>query len=193
MSKIFIGGSRSIKKLPKNAIQILEKIQQNNHDILIGDAQGVDAAVQNFFAQKKYHPEKINIFVASKNDIRNNAGNWKINRIHSDATDKFEIQRIKDLEMAKLCDSGFMIWSPFYKNRFGKNSLSKGTLYNSIEILKLNKEVVVLLIDTNKDSEKLYHFKDLINFNEFINNKINSDMAKKIVNDNLKSTQERLF
>lgn len=53
--KVMISGSRSIKTLPKDAIARIETIISLNAEILIGDCNGVDSAVQQYLKQRGYY------------------------------------------------------------------------------------------------------------------------------------------
>ena len=54
MTKIFIGGSRKITRLPQLVIDRIENITNKNLTILIGDANGVDKYVQKYLSDKNY-------------------------------------------------------------------------------------------------------------------------------------------
>ena len=74
MTTVVISGSRSITTLPKEAIASLDKIIALGFDILIGDAPGVDAAVQCYLKSKGYN--RVKVCISGRNNIRarNNAG-----------------------------------------------------------------------------------------------------------------------
>jgi adenine-specific DNA-methyltransferase len=74
MATVVISGSRSIGVLPQEAIASLDKIIALGFDILIGDAPGVDFAVQCYLKSRNYN--KVNICISGRNNIRprNNAG-----------------------------------------------------------------------------------------------------------------------
>ena len=75
--KVFISGSISTKSLSKFAISSIEQIIEGNRTILIGDAHGVDRAVQQYLSEQNYQDV---IVYFSGETIRNNIGNWhKIN------------------------------------------------------------------------------------------------------------------
>ena len=52
--KVFISGSISIKKLPKEVLKSIDKIISNHFEILVGDANGVDKLVQEYCLKKQY-------------------------------------------------------------------------------------------------------------------------------------------
>lgn len=162
--KVFIAGPRAINELNEKVCQKLENICSKNYDILVGDAYGVDSCVQMFLSNRKY--KNVTVFVSGKS-ARNNYGNWVIKKIFVDSgISGFDFYAKKDLDMAKNADIGFMVW----------NGKSKGTFNNIINLLKMNKEVVLYYVLTNN----FYDFKNLNEFNDFLNKniKLNSNLKK---------------
>ena len=103
-NKIFIAGSISIKSLSENDISFINEIVESNHTILIGDAFGLDKAIQEFLLKCCYR----NVIVYFSGDkARNNLGNWltKQNLNPDNLTGK-SFYQIKDKAMAKDCDCG---------------------------------------------------------------------------------------
>jgi hypothetical protein len=131
MNKVFIGGSIRLLRLNDDIKQRLNNIVQKGYSVLIGDANGVDKAVQQYLFDKNYR----NVFVYCVGEkCRNNVGHWKTKWVkeHSKVKD-FHYYTIKDLEMVKDTDYGFMIW----------DTKSKGTLNNIVNLLRENKTVIV--------------------------------------------------
>lgn len=129
--KVFIAGPRAISRLNPEVLKRIDNIINNQFTILIGDAAGVDKAVQNYCAEKQYHSVKI---YASNGKARNNIGQWEITTVQIEKHIKgFDFYAAKDLAMANEADYGFMVW----------NGKSKGTLNNIINLTMLNKKVLV--------------------------------------------------
>lgn len=111
--KIFIGGSRSIKQLNRFEIDRIDRLIDDNAEILIGDCDGVDMLVQEYLNSKNYN--NVTVYSITKNPIIN-IGNW--NQKHIDPmnfrkTILFHRQYmtfLKDFEMSIDADLGFMIW-----------------------------------------------------------------------------------
>jgi hypothetical protein len=136
MKKVFIGGSRALSRLNRKVTQTLDNLIEKSLTILIGDANGADKAVQNYLVTKKYNNVVI---YCMQNKCRNNIGNWQIKYIETSLKDNgYQFYSIKDLEMAKETDYGFMLW----------DSKSKGTLNNIINLVKDRKPVVVYFSPT---------------------------------------------
>jgi len=130
MIKVFIGGSQSITKLPATVAARIDKIVEGDFTVLIGDASGVDACVQKYLAEKPY----TGVLVFCTNVCRNNAGGWKTIVVQADAGEKgFDFYVLKDREMAREADYGFMLW----------DGRSKGTLNNVLNLLSANKSALV--------------------------------------------------
>ena len=60
--KVFISGSISIKKLPNKVINSLNKIKENNFEVLVGDAKGIDSLIQDFYQDY----ENVTIYTAEE-------------------------------------------------------------------------------------------------------------------------------
>lgn len=135
--KVFIGGPLKIKTLKPDVISKLNSIIKKKYKVLIGDANGVDKTIQNYFFYKKY--ENVEIF--SVNEFRNNLGSWKSNIIKVETKVKNrEYYAIKDRKMAEIADVGFMIW----------NKKSEGTLNNILNLLILEKKVCLFIHQESK-------------------------------------------
>ena len=143
--KVFIGGPRSISRLNKLVKERLLNITNNSFTILVGDANGVDKAIQNFCNELNY--SNVQVF-ASNGKARNNIGNWEIIEVEVPKSKKgFDFYAAKDIAMAKDSDCGFMIW----------NGQSKGTLNNIVNLCSMNKKVLVYFAP----HKKFYAIKEL--------------------------------
>lgn len=143
--KIFIAGPRALRTLDEKIIRQLNSISAKEHEVIVGDADGIDTAVQQFFADRQY--ENVIIY-ATEGKARNNVGRWKIKSVVPPSQAKgFRYYAAKDLEMAKDADFGFMIW----------NGKSKGTLNNILNLIALGKKCKVYLSTVNE----LYAVKSL--------------------------------
>ena len=135
--KIFIAGPRAIPNLNKSVEEKLYGIYEKDHVVLVGDADGIDKAVQGFFSAVNYG----NVIVyASNGKARNNLGKWPVEAIRvSGQTKGFDFYAAKDEAMANSADYGFMIW----------NGESKGTLNNIVNLLNGKKNVLVFFSPHN--------------------------------------------
>ena len=131
MSKVFFGGSRSLSRLDSAARTRLRNLITHGHTVLVGDANGIDKAIQTFFAEEGYR----NVIVyCMEAECRNNVGNWPIESVSSDGKAKdFAYFAVKDARMGLEADYGFMIW----------DGASKGTLNNVLSLLEQGKAVLV--------------------------------------------------
>ena len=140
----------------------LESICEKEYDVLVGDADGIDSSVQKFLNERNY--KNVTIY-ASKGIARNNYGDWKIENVVVDSNvTGFDFYVQKDLEMAKDSDIGFMIW----------NGKSKGTFNNMINLLNLDKEVILYYVP----NQKFYQFKQMNDLEEFINVRLDNKLKK---------------
>lgn len=152
--KIFIAGPRAVKALNTDVCDRLYNIYTKNYTVLVGDASGVDTAVQKYFSQLHY----TNVVVfASNGKARNNLGSWQVETIGVPENIRgFDFYAAKDKAMADNADYGFMLW----------NGESKGTLNNIINLIQDNKKALVyftpkndfICIDSFKKLETLLGF-----------------------------------
>lgn len=148
MTKVFIGGSRRISKLNKEIKNRLDKFLQDRWTILVGDANGVDKAVQNHLLEKKY--TNALVFCAG-NKCRNNVGKWHVRNVKVESRNRNSNYYVaKDLQMVDEADSGFMIW----------DAKSKGTLRNILNMLKKSKKAMVYF-SPERNFYELSKFDDL--------------------------------
>ena len=136
--KVFIGGSRSITKLDEDVIRALYNELNSDATILVGDADGVDTAVQRFCKNNNYN--NIVVF-ASNGKARNNVGNFKIQNV---AVDKSIHSKAffsqKDIAMVDQANHGVVVWD-------GK---SKGSLSQLHRMVRQNKPCRVYLVDDKR-------------------------------------------
>jgi len=133
MKKVFIGGSRRISRLNEQLRKRLDQIVQKKLQVLLGDANGADKAVQTFLAERGYR--NVQIF-CSAGDCRNNLGPWEVKSVKPphDRRD-FEFFTAKDAAMAEEADVGFMLW----------DGQSSGTVVNAARLIAAEKPVVVYI------------------------------------------------
>jgi len=136
--KIFIAGPRALSAIDKNVQDKLDSIINQKFSILVGDANGIDKAIQKYFFEHNYK----SVFVyASRGRARNNIGKWDVQNIEVPESIKgFDFYATKDKAMADNADYGLMIW----------NGKSKGTLNNIINLTKQRKNVLLYFTPHNK-------------------------------------------
>jgi hypothetical protein len=133
VSSVFIGGSRKVSRLNEEVRARLEQMVLNDLDILVGDANGADKAVQAFFREKSYR--KVTVFCTG-GACRNNLGGWRIEAVTPPhRTRDFEFFTAKDAEMARKADFGLMLW----------DGQSTGTLVNVARLVASSKPAVLYL------------------------------------------------
>ena len=131
MKTVFIGGSRRISRLNDQIRSKLAEIVDRRLQMLIGDANGADRAVQAQLAEWHYSHVTI-YFVGLK--PRNNKGDWPLLRVETPKGVKgFEFYSMKDKQMAREADCGLMLW----------DGESRGTLANVINLVSEDKPVAV--------------------------------------------------
>lgn len=108
MSKVFVSGSRAISRLPADVVSRLENIIIQGHDVVTGDANGVDKAIQHFFSDRSY--QDIVIYYVGE-EPRNNIGSWRSIAVEVAGNYRGrELYTQKDKRMAEVADSGMIVW-----------------------------------------------------------------------------------
>lgn len=131
MKKVFIGGSRRLSRLNPKIRRHLDQIIDQGLEVLVGDANGADKAVQRYFSGLGY--PKVHVFCMSGR-CRNNLGNWRAEEVTApDGLTGRKFYEVKDRVMTERSSVGFMLWD-------GK---STGTLANVLRLLDQAKPVVV--------------------------------------------------
>ena len=143
MIKVFIGGSRHISRLTVPVLERLRTIMEKELPVIVGDANGADKAVQQYFFSKGY--QKVEVFCTGS-VCRNNVGHWNTRNIGTTTHDKGRaFYTLKDRAMALEATYGFMVW----------DEKSPGTLLNVLRLLRKGKKVVVYLTSVHRFAELL--------------------------------------
>lgn len=131
MTTVFASGSRKITRLNKEIKDRLQNIINQGFLVVIGDANGADKALQQYFSETRY--ENVIVF-CSGGQCRNNVGNWETKFVAvSPELKGRDFYTQKDKAMAAQADYGFVLW----------DGASPGSFNNVIELLKNNKKVLV--------------------------------------------------
>lgn len=134
MNTIFIGGSRHVSRLPAEIKHRLDNVINSGHQVIVGDANGADKAVQKYFSEAAY--DKVTVF-CSGDSFRNNLGHWTTRKVDAPKNLKgFQFYAAKDREMAREADFGLMIWD-------GK---SPGTVLNVLRLVRAGKIAVLFSV-----------------------------------------------
>ena len=138
MTKVFIAGSRQITRLPAEVKIRVDTMIDKGFQILVGDANGADKAVQTYLAEKAYP----HVFVhCMERHCRNNVGHWPTHEVAAPKGARgFDFYSAKDRVMADAAEYGLMLWD-------GK---SKGTINNVVNLSRDQKPVVVYVGPTRR-------------------------------------------
>lgn len=131
MKKVFLSGSRRLSRLPVEVRQRLDEMMRRELTILVGDANGADKAIQNYFAERKY--PSVLVFCTA-GDCRNNVGGWPIRAVDPPHRARdFAFFTAKDAAMADEADVGLALW----------DGESTGTVVNVARLVARGKPAVV--------------------------------------------------
>lgn len=131
MKKVFIGGSRRLGRLNPQVRLRAKNMIKEELQVLVGDANGADKAIQRFFSDQGY--KNVIVYFAGE-ACRNNLGSWSTHKVEVDrARRDFKFFTAKDIAMSEEADYGFMIW----------DGESQGTVNNILNLLERGKKVVV--------------------------------------------------
>jgi len=176
MNTVFIGGSRRISRLPSEVKKRLDNVVASGHQVIVGDANGADKAVQNHLVAAHY--ENVTVF-CSGDTPRNNLGSWRVHHVDAAKEAKgFQFYAAKDREMARKADFGLMIWD-------GK---SPGTVLNVLRLMRAGKISVLF-----KVPEKLaLNIKSQDQWDVFVNecsDQLRTDLEKRATPEEWSSTR----
>lgn len=130
-----------MSRLSAEVRQRLDRIIKKGFPVLIGDANGVDKVVQQYFHEHNYN--QVEVF-CMEGVCRNNLGGWPTRSISAvNRKRDFSYYSSKDRVMADDASVGFMIWD-------GK---SKGTLTNVFRLISQNKKVVIYTAPSKQFSD----------------------------------------
>ncbi|MBB3460665.1 hypothetical protein [Rhizobium sp. BK377] len=133
MESVFIAGSITIKNLPSLFVEKLDSLIAANLAVVVGDANGVDKAVQEILDDRG--ATNVTVYCSGKVP-RNNLGNWPVKEIYSSAEPGTKaFFTAKDVAMAEIAELGLMLW----------DAKSTGTLNNVIELTRRGKKSVVFV------------------------------------------------
>jgi len=178
MSKVFISGSISIKKLPISVEASIKKIIDAKLEIVVGDADGIDTMVQNYCKQLNYSAVTVySIYRTPRYKIKDFKNKYIV--AQSDSKKERELQQEKDEAMTMDSEYSFIVWD-------GK---SKGSYNNILRAINKKKKIKLYL---NYETCFLETFKITKNEIEYIFRKNNGYSASEIV-EYLKKEGEEYF
>jgi len=150
--KIVLGGSRHLEYLPNEIADRLLGWMEKSSEFLVGDAPGTDRAFQMFLKSKKY--ASVTVYT-SADEVRNNLGNWQVEKIDSGLKSKSSaVHAFKDRKMCQIAEVGLMIW----------DCQSAGTLSNVIDLIDQGKNCFIWVAP---DSD-LYQFDSSISLDKWM-------------------------
>lgn len=134
MAKVFIAGSRRLSRLNNDVRRRIDNILRKDFTVIVGDANGVDAAVQRYLSSRNYR--NVVVF-CMEGGCRNNIGDWPTRAIMAADPGRrdFAYYSTKDRAMAEEAHYGLMLW----------DGRSRGTLTNIIHLVRERKPVVVYI------------------------------------------------
>lgn len=142
MKAVFVGGSRRLSRLGAEVRRRLSSIMDGGFWVYVGDANGADKALQQFFADHQY--DRVLVYCVNGR-YRNNLGHWQTRAVQPPVGARgFEYYAAKDIQMAADASFGMMLW----------DGVSRGTLANIQNLLAHGKPVAVYL-------SQLRRFRDL--------------------------------
>lgn len=138
ITRVFIAGSRRLSRLNKDVRRRIDNIVGKGFVVIVGDANGVDKAVQEYLRSKHYR--NVTVF-CMEGGCRNNVGGWPTQSLAAvdPGRKDFAYYSTKDRAMAEVADYGLMLW----------DGQSRGTLTSIVNLVGQGK-VVVVYVASNK-------------------------------------------
>jgi hypothetical protein len=167
MTTVFLSGSRKLGRLTDEIRRRIDNMVEKQLDIVTGDANGADKAMQAYLAECGY--SRVTIFHVG-DAPRNNVGNWPTKHVSTDEKlSGRDFYAQKDKEMSKIADFGFVLWD-------GK---SPGSVQNMFWLSQEGKKLVVYF----SPQKRFYSFgaqDDLLSFLSQCDAETLSEIGKKI-------------
>lgn len=131
--QVFVGGSRRVSRLSSEVKGRIDRMIDQNMQILVGDANGADKALQVYLAERGYR--NVVVFCTA-GECRNNIGTWHAENVTPPhPTRDFEFFTAKDAVMARQADAALMLW----------DGESSGTMVNVARMVARQKIAVVYI------------------------------------------------
>ena len=108
LGSIFLGGDKSIGRLPDKVVAMLDEFMKRGEHFIIGDCHGMDLAFQTYLDSNGYPNVAI---YCSGEKCRFNVGGWPEKHIDvpKDITG-YEFYRVKDYALMRDCDAALLVW-----------------------------------------------------------------------------------
>ncbi|CAA6810424.1 MAG: Unknown protein [uncultured Sulfurovum sp.] len=130
-NSVFISGSIAIKTLPQEVKNSIDKIIQNNMQILVGDANGIDSLVQNYCLSLEYFNVMVYSITSQPRYKASDKFTLKTISVPHAIQNGREKQQQKDKAMTNDSQYSFVIWD-------GK---SKGSYANVLRAFEQDKKI----------------------------------------------------
>ena len=137
IGNIFLGGSKTIGRVPERAADFLDLFMESGEHFLIGDCHGADLAIQTYLYAKEY--KNVTVY-CSGDKCRYNVGNWPVTTVPvEEGVHGYEFYKQKDLAMIENCNGALLLW----------DTLSTGTKNNIKELKKRGLPIFTYRSDIN--------------------------------------------
>ncbi len=130
-NSVFISGSISIKTLPQKVKESIQKVVENQMEILVGDANGIDSLVQDYCLSLEYFNVKVYSISSLPRYQASDEFSLKTVTVPNEIQGGRERQQEKDKAMTDDSQYSFVIWD-------GK---SKGSHANAVRALEQDKKI----------------------------------------------------
>lgn len=149
-SVVFLSGSISEKKMPLIISEWVDRYVISNCKFIVGDASGIDSVFQEYLHKKKYL--SVEVFGVSDRPRNKREKKWEYIKIN--VPNKFKNTSrmnflFRDFQLSKQSHGGIIVWNPI-RNTRGRESVSKGSLFNMINLLSDNKSLILYYIPSNE-------------------------------------------
>ena len=106
--KVFVGGGKTIGRLPDKVASMLDSFMERGEHIIVGDAHGCDLAFQTYLHSKGY--PHVTVYCSGET-CRFNVGGWTENIDVPEGEEGYEFYKVKDHAMINACDSAMLVWN----------------------------------------------------------------------------------
>jgi hypothetical protein len=168
MTTVFLSGSRRISRLTDDITIRLDNMIEKELEIVTGDANGADKAMQSYLAIKGYR--KVTIYYVGSAP-RNNVGDWPVQHVEVDRKLKGrEFYSQKDRTMSEVADFGLVVW----------DGRSSGSVQNMLWLIQNGKKLVLYFFP-ERQFHNICTEGELVDFLASRDDKVLDELGKKIM------------
>lgn len=137
---VYITGSPEITSPPEAVMKRFDQIIDKGYSILVGDNKGFDAAVQRYFAMRKYR--RVTVYVSGQHTRYNEGAFGEVHIPSWPGDSAVEFARLKNDAMIADADCAVAVWDGY--SRAVRQDLEELLRYGKKVLLYWNGKMVLV-------------------------------------------------